>query len=124
MPLIRRVCNWWGKQKWKRTSDSGLIHILGVPESEQNKFRKQSLCPTKAESKAIEWWLHHGSVSWRKLIHSLYEAEEFEVANDIRKYAEPPTGTVLSYKYWMFLWGLEAPSVRASDPMWYSVHMF
>ena len=100
MPLLKGVRNWWSKDEDPYDLDDVLavFRHLGVPESKQQEIREQ--CGSdeeKAVEKSIEWWLEHATdVSWRKIIHSLDEAEETAVADGLRQYAEPPSGIVQS----------------------------
>ena len=78
--------------------DLAVFGYLGVPWSKQQEIREQ--CGSdedKAVEKSIEWWLEHATdVSWRKIIHSLYETEETAVADGLKQYSEPPSGIVQS----------------------------
>ena len=97
MPLLQGVHNWW------RCGyvGGGLLGRLRVPESKQHEIREQ--CGSdeeKAVAKCIEWWVSHATnVTWRDVIHSLYEAKETNVADGIRQHAEPLTG--INYIYGM-----------------------
>ena len=75
--------------------DKGVLFWLGVPNSKQQEIREQYVSDEdKAVEKCIEWWVEHATdVSWRKIIHSLDRADETAVADSIRQYAEPPSGT-------------------------------
>ena len=68
--------------------------MLGVPESKQQEIREQyGSDEDKAVEECIKWWLDHATdVSWRKIIHSLDQAEETAAADTLRQYAEPPSG--------------------------------
>ena len=90
IPLLKGVREWWRL--------GGVFDQLGVPRSKQQEIREQ--CGSdeeKAVEKCIEWWLEHATdVSWRKIILSLDKAEETAVAECLRRYAEPPSGTAQS----------------------------
>ena len=45
----------------------------------------------------IEAFLRGEGVSWRRVIHALYEAEENHIAHDIIAYAEPVQGECVCY---------------------------
>ena len=91
MPLLQGVRNWWKGGQYGK----GLLSLLGVPKSKQQEIREQ--CGSDAEkavAKCIEWWLKHATnVTWRDVIHSLYEAKESRVADGIRQHAEPLQGS-------------------------------
>ena len=91
MPLLQGVHNWWKGGEF----NNGLLDVLGVPESKQQDIREQ--CGSdeeKAVAKCIEWWLEHATnVSWREIVHGLYEAKETRVADGIRQHAEPVQGS-------------------------------
>ena len=101
MPLLKGVRDWWSVYEdddGALYDDPAVFGYLGVPRSKQQEIREQ--CGSdeeKAVEKCIEWWLEHATdVSWRKIIHSLYEARETAVADGLRQYAEPPSGIVQS----------------------------
>ena len=100
VPLLKGVRDWWSKYEKAWHNDPALFGFmyLGVPRSKQREIREQ--CGSdeeKAVEKCIEWWLEHATeASWRKIIHSLYEAGETAVADGLRQYAEPPSGIVQS----------------------------
>ena len=70
---------------------------LGVPDSKVKEIRNQfGSDKNGAVSAYIQWWLQHAtSVSWREIVHNLDCIAETGVADTIRQYLEPPTGTVL-----------------------------
>ena len=84
-PLLQRVRDGWR-----------LIRELGVPESKIEEVQEQfGSDENGAVSACIQWWLQHAtSVSWREIVYSLDWNGETEVADTIRQYLEPPTGTV------------------------------
>ena len=98
VPLLKGVRNWWSKYENALYDDLAVFGYLGVPWSKQQEIREQ--CGSdedKAVEKSIEWWLEHATdVSWRKIIHSLYETEETAVADGLKQYSEPPSGIVQS----------------------------
>ena len=91
MPLLQGVSKWW----YVGSSDPGVLSWLGVPKTKQQEIRqKHGSDEDKAVEECIEWWLEHAiDVSWRKIIHSLYWKRETNVADGLRQYAEPPSGT-------------------------------
>ena len=92
MPLLQGVHNWW---KSDEMLTSGLLTLLGVPESKQQEIREQ--CGSdeeKAVAKCIEWWMNHATnVTWRDVIVSLDWAKETRVADGIRQHTEPLQGS-------------------------------
>ena len=96
MPLLQGVRNWWKSDDYRvlKRETHGLLTLLGVPESKQQEIREQ--CGSeeeKAVAKCIEWWLEHATnVSWRDVIHRLYQAKESRVADGIQQHAEPVQG--------------------------------
>lgn len=93
MPLLKTVCHWWDDEE--DFDDEGVLGYLGVSRLKQKEIREQFCSDEdRAVSKCIELVLHQGSVSWRKIINSLDNAEETEVADGIRKFAEPLAGEV------------------------------
>ena len=85
-PQLQRVQDHWGLISWLRVPDSKLEEIRNQFGSDENG----------AVSACIQWWLQHAtSVSWREIVHNLDRIGETGVADTIRQYLEPPTGTVL-----------------------------
>ena len=102
IPLLQGVRNWWkggdlgrGLLSLGGEDNEGLLSLLGVPKSKQQEIREH--CGSdeeKAVAKCIEWWVNHATnVTWRDVIHRLYEAEETRVADGIRQHAEPVQGS-------------------------------
>ena len=75
----------------------GVLTQLGVPETKQQEIRqKHGSDEDKAVEECIEWWLEHATdVSWRKIIYSLDEERQTNVADGLRQYAEPPSGVIV-----------------------------
>ena len=95
MPLLQGVRNWWRSREYGR----GVLFWLEVPEEKQEEIKKQ--CDSdqvKAVEECIKWWLQHATnVSWRQIIWSLDWENETRVADTLRQYAEPLSGTVISH---------------------------
>ena len=70
--------------------------MLEVPKSKIKEVQEQfGSDGNGAVSTCIQWWLQHAtSVSWREIVRNLDWIEETGVADTIRQYLEPPTGTV------------------------------
>ena len=96
MPLLQGVRNWW----YVSLSARGVLTLLGVPETKQQEIlEKHGSDEDKAVEECIEWWLEHATnVSWRKIIHSLDQEGETNVAVVLRQYAEPPSGVYILLK--------------------------
>ena len=92
MPLLQGVRKWW----YVSPSDPGVFSRLGVPGTKQQEIQeKHGSDEDKAVEECIEWWLEHATdISWRKIIYSLDLAEETNVADGLRQYAEPPSGVI------------------------------
>ena len=95
MPLLQGVRKWWSGGVFDPgVLDLGVLSRLGVPKTKRQEIReKHGSDEDKAVEECIEWWLEHATdVSWRKIIHSLDEEGETNVADGLRQYAEPPSG--------------------------------
>lgn len=95
-----------GVAKWKELCSSSCG--FKIPRAKYDEIEAdQQLSNTKERKKAvIRFWLEHDPApSWRRLIVGLDEIEAHEVAEKIRKYAEPLRGNVTKpivlYLYYM-----------------------
>ena len=92
--------------KWKELCSSSCG--FKIPRAKFDEIEGDQQLSTAKERKkaAISFWLKHDPApSWRRLIVGLDEIEAFEVAEKIRKYAEPLRGNVtkpiILYLYYM-----------------------
>ena len=95
-----------GVAKWKELCSSSCG--FKIPRAKYDEIEAdQQLSNTKERKKAvIRFWLEHDPApSWRRLIVGLDEIQAHEVAEKIRKYAEPLRGNVTKpivlYLYYM-----------------------
>ena len=47
------------------------------------------------ENGVVSWFVNAGGVSWRNIVHTLDRMNEIGIADTMRGFLEPPTGTVL-----------------------------
>ena len=83
-------------EKWKELCSSSCG--FKVPRAKFDDIEADQQLSTAKERKkaAISFWLKHDPApSWRRLIVGLDEIEAHEVAEKIRKYAEPLRGNVI-----------------------------
>ena len=81
--------------KWKELCSSSCG--FKIPRGKFDEIEADQQLSTAKERKraAISFWLEYDPApSWRRLIVGLDEIEAHEVAEKIRKYAEPLTGNV------------------------------
>ena len=88
LAVVRKVKNWWGG--WESVS---LTRRLYIPESKQEEIKANFPDELDQKKEAISYWINTDPLaSWRRLIISLDQIGETELANSIRSNAEPLTG--------------------------------
>ena len=83
-----------GIEKWKELCSSSCG--IKIPRAKLDEIEtQQQFSIIECKKAAISFWLKHDPTpSWRRLIVGLDEIEAHEVADKIRKYAEPLRGNV------------------------------
>ena len=110
--------------KWKELCSSSCG--FKIPRAKFDEIEGDQQLSTAKERKkaAISFWLKHDPApSWRRLIVGLDEIEAFEVAEKIRKYAEPLRGNVtkpiILYLYYMLIVLTKSKNIKYFMSMMY-----
>ena len=83
--VVKNVCS------WRRLGDE-----MGYDLSVLNDIQRQYDSDEDRLKAVVERFLNGGSLtSWRVVILCLYRANEIQLAEQIRSYAEPVQGTVI-----------------------------
>ena len=87
--VVKNVRSW-------RSLGERMVNLSSVLDLIQQQYDSDEDCLKTV----VERFLRHGGLlfkqtSWRAVIWYLYEANEFQLAEQIRSYAEPVQGTVI-----------------------------
>ena len=83
----------------------GLGYLLRVPNSKVIEIVElYSTVEERVRAVVEYWWAVDPTPSWRRIITALDDAEEYQIADQIRHNAEPLTGILYVVTWVLFPW--------------------